>query len=54
MKKNQRNKDGERDGLWKSYYSNGEVYYKGNYKNGEAHGYWEDYYSNGEAHGLNY
>tara|TARA_R110002126_G_scaffold82497_7_gene202195 strand:- start:767 stop:979 length:213 start_codon:yes stop_codon:yes gene_type:complete len=53
MKKNQRNKDGERDGLWKSYYSNGEVYYKGNYKNGEAHGYWEDYYSNGEAHGLN-
>lgn len=51
MKKNQY-KDGKKHGLWKSYYSNGEVYYKGNYKNGEAHGYWEDYYSNGEAHGL--
>jgi antitoxin component YwqK of YwqJK toxin-antitoxin module len=44
MKKNQRNKDDKRHGFWESYYSNGEVYYKGNYKNGEAHGYWEDSY----------
>ena len=42
MKKNQY-KNGKKHGLWESYYSNGEVYYKGNYKDDKQDGYWEPY-----------
>ena len=38
------NEEGEPHGYWESYYSNGQLYYKGNYVNGEKNGYWEVYY----------
>jgi len=48
MIKNQRNKDGNKHGLWEYYhYYNGKLWYKGNHKNGKRHGLWEFYYSNG-------
>jgi antitoxin component YwqK of YwqJK toxin-antitoxin module len=46
MKKNQRNKDGQRHGQWESYHLNGKLSYKANYKNGKPHGYWEYDYLN--------
>ena len=36
-----------REGYWKDYYSNGKLYYKGNFISGELDGYWEFYYPNG-------
>ncbi len=42
MKMNQY-KDGERDGLWEDYWSNGKPCFKGNYLNGKEHGHWEFY-----------
>jgi antitoxin component YwqK of YwqJK toxin-antitoxin module len=47
MKKNQRNKDGDLDGYWESYYANGKLSSKGNYINGQKHGSCEWYWSNG-------
>ena len=42
------NEKGERHGYWEEYYSNGQLWCKGNYVNGKQHGYWEDYYENGQ------
>ena len=42
------NDKGERHGYWEHYYSNGQLWFKGNYVNGNRHGYWEDYWSNGQ------
>ena len=42
------NEQGERHGYWETYYSNGQLSYKGNYVNGKEHGYWESYYDNGQ------
>jgi antitoxin component YwqK of YwqJK toxin-antitoxin module len=41
------NDKGEQHGYWEDYYSNGKLWYKGNYVNGKQHGYWESYYDNG-------
>ncbi len=47
MKKNQFNKDREEHGYWETYYTNGKLMYKGNWKDGNQDGYWECYfYSN--------
>ena len=43
-----RNEKGELHGCWESYYSNGQLHFKGNYINGKLHGYSESYYSNGK------
>ena len=40
--------NGNRHGLWESYYDNGQLYFKANYVNGKEHGYWESYYDNGQ------
>ena len=42
------NEKGERHGYWESYYSNGQLKYKGNFVNGKQHGYWEYYYYDGQ------
>ena len=44
---NQRNKDGQRHGLWECYHDNDQLLYKGTYENGKEHGLWEYYYFNG-------
>ena len=41
------NAKGQAHGLWERYYSNGNLFYKGEYINGKRHGYWESYYYNG-------
>ena len=41
------NKDGQRHGYWEVYWSNGMLWYKGNYINGKREGYWEWYKSDG-------
>ena len=42
------NEKGEKHGYWEYYYSNGQLYYKGNYLNDKRHGYWEYYWSDGQ------
>ena len=42
------NDKGKEHGYWEVYWSNGQLYSKGNYVNGNRHGYWEDYYDNGQ------
>ena len=41
-------KDGKREGLWGSYYDEGQLSSKGNYKNGYSDGPWFYYHSNGQ------
>ena len=41
------NENNQPHGYWEHYFSNGQLYYKGNYVNGNRHGYWE-YNYNGE------
>jgi antitoxin component YwqK of YwqJK toxin-antitoxin module len=48
MKKNQRNKEGSRDGYWEERWNNGHLYTKGNYIDGKEEGYWEVYHDNGK------
>ena len=43
-----RNEKGESHGYWECYYSNGQLYYKGNYVNGIKDGYWEEYFYTGK------
>ena len=45
---NKFNADGNRDGWWEIYYSNGQLNYKGNYINGKFDGWWESYHPNGQ------
>jgi uncharacterized protein len=47
---NQYDIDGNKQGYWESYYSNGKLNYKGSYVNGEREGYWGVYYENGELY----
>jgi antitoxin component YwqK of YwqJK toxin-antitoxin module len=42
--------NGKRHGYWEYYYSNGQLWYKGNFVNGKQHGYWESYYSSGQLY----
>jgi antitoxin component YwqK of YwqJK toxin-antitoxin module len=45
------NDQGKRHGYWERYYTNGQLYYKGNFVDGIKHGYWEYYYySNGQLY----
>ena len=41
-------KDGELDGVWESYYGNGQLRERENYKDGEKDGVSESYYENGQ------
>jgi antitoxin component YwqK of YwqJK toxin-antitoxin module len=40
--------NGKRDGFWESYYENGQLNWKGNYKDDCLDGPWEYYYDNGQ------
>ena len=41
-------KNGKREGLWESYYRNGQLHTKGHYRKGKREGKWEFYYRNGQ------
>ncbi len=45
---NSYNAEGQAHGYWESYYSNGNLIYKGEYINRTRHGPWERYQRNGE------
>jgi uncharacterized protein len=45
---NQYDYEGNETGYWEYYYSNDQIYSKGNYVNGKEDGYWEVYYDNGQ------
>jgi antitoxin component YwqK of YwqJK toxin-antitoxin module len=47
MKTNKRDKEGNREGLWESYYQGGILRTRGYYKNNIADGYWEYYFTDG-------
>ena len=40
--------DGNRDGLWKDYYTDGKIKAEGNYTNGKQTGEWKFYHPNGQ------
>ena len=40
-------KDGKLDGLWESYWGNGQLYYRCNFKDGKLDGLWEEFDKNG-------
>ena len=40
--------NGKRDGFWESYFENGQLNWKGNYKNDNLDGPWEYYHKNGQ------
>jgi len=44
---NKYNSDGNREGYWEWYNSDGALMSKGNYKDGNREGYWERYNSDG-------
>jgi antitoxin component YwqK of YwqJK toxin-antitoxin module len=39
---------GKETGLWKDYYSNGNLYCEGNYESGKVFGFWKYYDDSGE------
>ena len=41
-------KNGKREGLWESYYRNGQLHTKGFYRKGKREGEWEFYFRNGQ------
>ena len=41
------NKKWQAHGYWERYYSDGTLWYKGNYIDGKPDGCWEEYWSNG-------
>ena len=45
---NKYDEQGRANGPWEQYYSNGQLWHKGEYKEGWQHGIWEDYLSNGK------
>ncbi len=47
VKKNQRNQDQRKQGVWEFYYGTGTLCSVEHYDNGIPHGYWEIYYPNG-------
>ena len=46
-KKERKPSDDQKDGEWRSWYYNGQRYYKRNYKNGQKDGEWVWWYDNG-------
>jgi hypothetical protein len=44
---NQYDYEGNKEGYWEEYRSNGNLWVKGSYVNGKEDGYWEVYYDNG-------
>ena len=40
--------NGKREGLWESYYRNGQLHTKGVYRKGKREGEWEFYFRNGQ------
>lgn len=44
-------KNGKPEGMWETYYTNGQLSHKGGYKNGEREGLWEYYFDNGKLSG---
>jgi len=40
-------KDGRKEGYWTEYFSNGQLWHKGDYKNGNREGPWVFYYKTG-------
>lgn len=48
MLTNQCNEQGNPEGLWERYFSNGQLDYRGLYINGKKDGLWERYYKNGQ------
>ena len=60
---NNYNENNQRHGPWEDYWSNGQIFWKGDYLNGNKNGlfetyfdngqlYWKGKYKNGEWHGL--
>ena len=45
--KNRTDRLGRKQGLWESYWRNGNLYYKGSFNNGKREGEWEYYYECG-------
>ena len=41
-------KDGKRDGMWFSFWKNGNIQYEGVFKDGKEHGFFESFYENGQ------
>ena len=40
--------DGKREGLWREWWSNGQLMREGNYVKGEREGLWKYWYENGQ------
>jgi antitoxin component YwqK of YwqJK toxin-antitoxin module len=40
---NQKDENGNRTGLWKWYYDNGELWYEGSFFNGNRDGLWKQF-----------
>jgi len=49
-----KNKKGQPHSLWEHYYSNGQLYSKGNFINGNQDGLWEWYNHNGKLETKKY
>jgi antitoxin component YwqK of YwqJK toxin-antitoxin module len=47
---NQKDENGNRTGLWKWYYDNGELWYEGSFFNGNRDGLWKHYRKNGKLY----
>ena len=47
---NQFNDKGLKEVYWEAYYSNGNLWYKGNFSNDKSVGYCEEYYLNGSLY----
>ena len=41
-------KKGKKEGSWKIYNINGQLFFKGDFKNGKKEGSWKNFYSNGQ------
>ena len=42
--------NGAKNGLWRTYYPNGNLMYEGVYRMGKMDGFWKFYYENGNIH----
>jgi antitoxin component YwqK of YwqJK toxin-antitoxin module len=47
QKLNKHDAEGRCHGIWKTYYPNGTLAWRGHYLHGKLHGVWEAYYING-------
>ena len=46
------NREGNEEGYWECFYTNGQMYSQGNWKNGVKVGCWRYFYSNGQTKEL--